>query len=90
MKRRTLKKNVNTLYNDLVCDTLIILSETNPGEEKREKLLAILKDALQARADFVCRLSHIEPGSEKLFFKKLKEEIYSKTLSFYEGIRALA
>ena len=39
--------------------------------------------------DWICRLSHVEPGSTKLFFKKLHEDMQSRTDEIIEQIRNL-
>jgi hypothetical protein len=39
--------------------------------------------------DWICRLSHVEPGSRKLFFKKLREDMQKRTDEIIDQIQNL-
>ena len=41
------------------------------------------------QSDWICRLSHVEPGSKKLFFKKLKEDMQNRTNEIIDQIQSL-
>jgi len=45
---------------------------------------------LQMQNEMLMRLSHVEPGSTKLFFKKMKDDIASRTEEIVAQIKELA
>ncbi|MBQ1908664.1 MAG: hypothetical protein II645_01600 [Bacteroidaceae bacterium] len=49
-----------------------------------------MKNILMLQNDMICRLSHVEPGSQKLFFSKMKEELITRTDEIVEQIKSLA
>ena len=44
---------------------------------------------IRMQNDWICRLSHIEPGNTRLFFKKLREDIQKRTDEVIEQIQNL-
>ena len=44
---------------------------------------------LKMQNDWICRLSHVEPGSKKLFFKKLKDDMQKRTDEIVDQIQNL-
>lgn len=88
MKRRELKKTINGLCGELMAECLAILSY-HKGKNK-EDVENTIKSILQMQNDLINRLSHVEPGSEKLFFRKLKKDMISATDEIVEIIMSLA
>lgn len=88
MKRRELKKSINYLCGELMAECICIERFAPKGTDK-EKVDAVMKNILHMQADLIERLSHVEPGSKKLFFKKLKEDTRTKTEEIVEQLKAL-
>jgi hypothetical protein len=42
------------------------------------------------QADIVSRISHVQPGAGKNFFKKLREDLVARTEEIIDDIQALA
>ncbi len=88
MKRRELKKTINYLSGELLAECFAVLSYNKT--ERIEDVENVMKSILQMQNDMLNRLSHVEPGSTKLFFKKLKEEIAQRTDEIVEQIKGLS
>ena len=88
MKRREIKKDINSLCGDLFAECVALLHYKNKPDSKdvENVMLTILK----LQDDMVSRLSHVEPGNTKLFFKKLREDLLTRTEEIVEQIKALA
>lgn len=87
MKRRELKKCVNNLCNELFAECIAL----NQYEKvDKNAVLNVMENILMMQADIICRISHVEPGAGKLFFKKLNEDIVNHTDAIIDDIRALA
>lgn len=89
MKRRELKKRINYLCGDLIAECITIY-KWGAKEVSKEKVENIMKNILLMQKDLVERLSHVEPGSEKVFFKKLKNDMIDMTNEIIDQIKALA
>lgn len=88
MKRREIKKDINSLCGDLFaeCVALLQYKDTTNKKDVDNVMLTIM----QMQNDMISRLSHVEPGSTKLFFKKMREELMARTGDIVEQIKALA
>ncbi len=73
--RRQLKKSVKMLTGELFADC-VALSMCQQGN--KEKLDELMKEVIELHIDYVTRISHTERGSEKVFYKKLKQEFTEK------------
>lgn len=88
MKRREIKKDINSLCGDLFAECVALLQyKENPNKKDIENVMLTI---LQMQNDMVSRLSHVEPGSTKLFFKKMREDLIARTEDIVEQIKALA
>ena len=88
MKRRELKKSINFICSELLAECVALLHYQKP--QKREDVDNIMLSILLMQGDMICKLSHVEPGSSKLFFKKMKEDLQTRTEEIIEQIKALA
>jgi len=87
MKRRELKKTINFLAGELAAECIAHVNYSKTSN--LEDVDNVLKSILHMQNDMIQRLSHVEPGSTKLFFKKLRDDLISATDQIVEQIKAL-
>ena len=87
MKRRELKKTITYLSGELIAECVAI-AQMNSNVHMADVENIILGVA-RLHDDWVRRLSHVEPGSTRLFFRKLKEEMQHRTDEILEQIQNL-
>ncbi|MBQ9293550.1 MAG: hypothetical protein IJ219_01300 [Bacteroidaceae bacterium] len=87
MKRKDLKKHINYLCGELLAECMAAsdFSKKDNKQDVENVMLGIMK----MQNDLICRLSHIEPGSEELFFKKLREDMQKRTDEIIDQIQNL-
>ena len=73
--RRNLKKQVKLICGEIMTDCFLLSICQNADEDKVKDLLA---EAVDIYNDFISRISHTEPGQEKLFYKKLREDFSAR------------
>ena len=88
MKRRELKKSINYLSGELLAECVAAVSYNK--NTKKEDVQNVVENILLMQNEMLMRLSHVEPGSTKLFFKKLKEEIAVRSEEIVAQINSLA
>lgn len=69
--RRSLKKDIN--YTSEITLGLCIMAFIKKKDEK-EKIEQLILQVTDLRLEMLKRINHTEPGSVKLFYKKLREE----------------
>lgn len=87
MKRRELKKCVNNLCGELFAEC-IALSRYEMVDQ--DAVANVMESILMMQADIICRISHVQPGAGKKFFKKLREDLFARTETIIDDIQALA
>lgn len=87
MKRRELKKVVNNLSSELFAECIFALHYQNV--KNREDIENVMRSIVVLRAEMISRISHVEPGSTKLFFKKINQELTTASEDIVEQIKAL-
>ncbi len=88
MNRRQLKKSINYLCGELFAECVAITHFNR--NIPREDVDNIMKSILLMQDDLICRCSHVEPGSTKLYFKKLREDMIEATDGIVDNIKSLA
>lgn len=88
MKRRELKKSINYLSGELLAECLAAVSYNK--NTQLQDVENIVQNILHMQNEMQMRLSHVEPGSTKLFFKKMKEDIAARSEEIVAQINALA
>ena len=69
--KRTLKRNIDHFCEELFADCVAVSLSGNNKEGAESTIYSIVR----MRNDFICRISHPEPGiAPKAYFKKLKED----------------
>lgn len=86
MNRRELKKDVNYLCSGLLAECITrVQYEKAPAENAG----AVMESILMMQSDIVSRISHVEPGCTRLFFKKLREDLSDRTEELIGDINRL-
>ena len=88
MKRREIKKDINSLCGDLFAECVALLQYKK--ETNKKDVENVMLTILEMQNEMITRLSHVEPGSTKLFFKKMREDLLARTEDIVEQIKALA
>lgn len=86
-KRRILKKRVNYVIGELFTECTVV-SRLVPGLDT-DKVDALLVRILNVQNDFVCRISHTEPGNVKGFYKAFRTDFQKQVESIIDEIGAL-
>ena len=58
-------------------------------KDNKQDIENVMLGIAKMQNDWICRLSHVEPGSTKLFFKKLKEDMQKRTDEIVDQIQNL-
>lgn len=85
--RKDLKKNVSCIITELISECFI-RQEIVPGTDKNAAE-AIIAELISTDADFICRISHTEPGSAKLYYRKFYTDFNQKIEEIIGKIEAL-
>ena len=68
--KRKLKRTINYVCGDLFAEC--VATSLYSGKQEAENVNALLAAVLTMHSDFVCRVSHPEPGmTAKVYYKKL-------------------
>ena len=87
-KNRELKKGINFLCGELFAECVAIMHYQKPTEQ--EDVDNVMTSILKLQDDMLNRVSHLEPGMPaKQYFKKLREDMVSRTDEIVEHIKAL-
>ena len=88
MKRKDLEKHINYLCGELLAECIAAASFTT-GKDNMQDIENVVQGILEMQNDWISRLSHVEPGSTKLFFQKLREDMQKRTDEIVEQIQNL-
>ena len=72
MNRRTLKRLTSNLCGELFAECIVL---SHIHKDKQEQIDKIMVKILNGQDSMLCRLSHVEPGNVKGFFKKYHEDL---------------
>ncbi len=86
MKRRKLKKTINYLAGELFAECIALMEYEKVNEQS---VSLVMEHILMMQTDMINRLSHVEKGCTRLFFKKLREDIANQTELIVEDINGL-
>ena len=87
MTRKGLKKHINYLCGELMAECMAAADFS--GKDNKQDVENVMLSILKMQNDWICRLSHVEPGSTKLFFQKMKEDMQKRTDEIVEQIQNL-
>lgn len=84
-KKRVLKQSINQICGELFAECL---AKTLYGSDKESKNCeALAYSIVKLQSDFICRISHPEPGMPaKTYYKKLKEDFVAQVSDIIDQI----
>ena len=86
MKRRTIKKSLQYVMDDMLTATLLTL--TNPGTDT-EQVADLQTRIIRVYQDYNARLSHYERRNARPFFRQWREGINKELTSIVDDIEKL-
>lgn len=81
--KRNLKRNINLFCEELFaeCMAASLYGHDHDGAE------ALIYSTIKMQNDFICRISHPEPGMPaKVYYKKLKEDFVAQASEIIDQI----
>ena len=85
--RRNLKKNINYICGELFAECVSLRLYT-PGVDP-QAADDVMTNILRTQNEFICRISHTEPGNTKGFYAKLKEDFNKQVVELTDNISNL-
>ena len=85
--RRNLKKDINYIIGDIFTECLIY-KELVPGTDQ-EAADALIVDLLRIDNDFNARISHIEPGNAKEYYRTLVKDFQNQITEVIDKLTKL-
>ena len=84
-KRRTLKKNIEIICSELFAECIAVsLYDATPSKENTE---ALLHSIIKLESNYICRISHVEPGmKESVYFRDLIEKFTNEVNDIVDQI----
>ena len=74
--RKNLKKSIKYICN--VLEGVCLIDAAQAPAEKRSEYGDLYVKINDFQNELICKINHTEPGSVKLFYKKLKEAAFQK------------
>lgn len=87
-KRRTLKKGINYICSELFAECVALTHYKI--DVKQEDVDNVMMRILLMRDEFICRISHTEPGNVKGFYKKLRADFNAQLNDIVNTISQLS
>jgi len=87
MKRKNLKKHINYVCGELLAECIALVQYHK--KENQHDIENVALGVIRMQNDLICRLSHVEPGSTRLFFKKLREDMQKRTEEIVDQLQNL-
>ena len=87
MKRKDLKKHITYLCSEMLAEC--IASSQYSKKDNAQDVENVVLSIVKMQDDWICRLSHVEPGNTKAFFKKLREDMKKQTEEIIDQIQNL-
>ena len=84
--KRSLKRNINLFCEELLaeCIAASLYGNNHDGAE------SLIYSTIKMQSDFICRISHPEPGMPaKAYFKRLREDFVAQASEIIDQINNL-
>lgn len=87
-KRKSLKSKINEVCSELVAEVVATSSYvTTPNQEN---MIALISSILKTRADYIRRVSHVEPGMDPAeYFRRIGESFNKEVEEISDAINNL-
>lgn len=87
-KRKSLKSKINEVCSELVAEVVATSSYvTTPNQEN---MIALISSILKMRADYIRRVSHVEPGMDAAeYFRRIGESFNKEVEEISDAINNL-
>ena len=86
--KRTLKKAISLICEELI--TECIAASLYGAQNQKENAEALLSSIIRMESDFICRISHPEPGmSPRVYFNDLREKFLAQASEMIDQINTL-
>lgn len=86
--KRTLKHAINLVCDDLFAEA--VAASLYGNDNNQENTEALLFSIIRTQSDFVCRVSHPEPGmAAHLYYKDLREKFSMQVSEIIDQINNL-
>ena len=84
--KRSLKRTINLICEEIFAECVAASLYGNSGDNSEALIYSILK----MQSDFICRISHPEPGMPaKKYYKKLKEDFIAQASDIIDQINSI-
>ena len=88
--RRSLKKNQSIILQNWQQDSVWWNQQNAKCRKNREAYSEVFLQIINLRNDIISRISHTEPGSVKLFYKKLRADFNAEVDNVFKKLEELA
>lgn len=86
--KRKLKKHINFICNGLFAECIAI--SLYSGNKNKDNVNAVLNSIICIHKDFICRVSHLEPGMKpKTYYNNVKENFNVQVCEIIDSISSL-
>ena len=83
--KRSLKKAINTICEELFAEC--VAASLYGAENHEDNANALLHSIILMQSDFICRISHPEPGMPaKKYYQKLREDFVAQASDIVDQI----
>ena len=88
--KRSLKHAINLVCEELFAEAVAASLYGNEPHKEKSNANDLLASIIRLEADYISRLSHVEPGMKpKLFFKNLREKFTSEVEEIVDQVNSL-
>lgn len=87
MTRRELKKIINKISEQLLTECVFALHYQSV--KNTEDIDNLMLSIIATRNEMISRISHVEPGSVKPFFKKINKEMVQSVEEIVEQLKSV-
>ena len=86
--RKYLKKEIKYLSDCIIGYGIVASAQLT--DEKRQEMNNLILETFSLRDEMIRRISYTEPGSVKLFYKKLKEDFSAQVSDIIDSLGSLS
>ena len=88
--KRSLKHAINLICEELFAETVAASLYGNEPHKEKSNAKDLLTSIIRLEADYISRISHVEPGmNPRLYFKTLRERFATEVDEIVDQINSL-